>query len=387
MAETKKRDYGKISILKLKSYAEKHTALFTAIFSALIASTTVYLQLCYYVYNYGKLSYFNIDVNTVRLVNDSNIFNILFYIIISAVMLAMNYFGYYFYRKNSLFKYFCSLFPLSLFMSFLLFDYTYKFRYIDIAKNPEFIIVIFIFAMLFIPISNIFVLICAVNPSIDEMFCRLENKYLMVNKKYYENKDSHIIFRVIQIKQMLRIWRKIMRKSNDENYSEDDRTQNINLLYILCKNNKLPYKNLIEENLNKLHKRIDDYKNECKQNNDTPNPYRISNPISVTIIIILILSTVVILFFSMGYFQEKTVKTIDIIENTTYFSEKRTNCAIIYQNDENVLMSPCYIENNELVVNTSYQYQTKIIGVKKHIMHFGKMTVKTQDDLDNYICE
>lgn len=32
MAETKKRDYGKISILKLKSYAEKHTALFTAIF-------------------------------------------------------------------------------------------------------------------------------------------------------------------------------------------------------------------------------------------------------------------------------------------------------------------------------------------------------------------
>lgn len=387
MAETKKMNYGKISILKLKSYAEKHTALFTAIFSALIASTTVYLQLCYYVYKYGQLSYFNIDVNTVRLVNDSNKFNILFYIVISAVMLAMNYFGYYFYKKSSLLKYFCSLFPSSLFMSLLLFDYTYKFRYIDIAKNPEFIIVIFIFAMLFIPVSNIFVLICAVNPSIDEMFCRLENKYLRVNKKYYENEDSHIIFRVIQIKQMLRIWRKIMRKSNNKNYSEDDRTQSINLLYILCKNNKLPYKNLIEENLNKLHKRIDDYKNECKQNNDTPNPYRISNPISATIIIILILSTVVISFFSMGYFQEKTVKTIDIIENTTYFSEKRTDCAIIYQNDENVLMSPCYIENNELVVNTSYQYQTKIIGVKKHIMHFDKMTVKTQDDLDNYICE
>lgn len=99
MAETKKRDYGKISILKLKSYAEKHTALFTAIFSALIAATTVYLQLCYYVYKYGQLSYFNIDVNTVRLVNDSNKFNILFYIVISAVMLAMNYFGYYFYKK------------------------------------------------------------------------------------------------------------------------------------------------------------------------------------------------------------------------------------------------------------------------------------------------
>ena len=111
MAETKKRDYGKISILKLKSYAEKHTALFTAIFSALIAATTVYLQLCYYVYKYGQLSYFNIDVNTVRLVNDSNKFNILFCIVISAVMLAMNYFGYYFYRKNSLFKYFCGLFP------------------------------------------------------------------------------------------------------------------------------------------------------------------------------------------------------------------------------------------------------------------------------------
>ena len=45
MAETKKRDYGKISILKLKGYAEKHTALFTAIFSALIAATTVYLQI------------------------------------------------------------------------------------------------------------------------------------------------------------------------------------------------------------------------------------------------------------------------------------------------------------------------------------------------------
>ena len=50
-------------------------------------------------------------------------------------------------------------------------------------------------------------------------------------------------------------------------------------------------------------------------------------------------------------------------------------------------MSPCYIENNELVVNTSYQYQTKIIGIKKHIVHFDKMTVKTQDDLDDYICK
>ena len=177
MAETKKRDYGKISILKLKSYAEKHTALFTAIFSALIAATTVYLQLCYYVYKYGQLSYFNIDVNTVRLVNDSNKFNILFCIVISAVMLAMNYFGYYFYRKNSLFKYFCGLFPLSLFMSFFLFDYTCKFQYIDIAKNHEFVIVIFVLAILFIPFSNIFVIICAVNPSIDEMICRLENKY------------------------------------------------------------------------------------------------------------------------------------------------------------------------------------------------------------------
>ena len=100
MAETKKRDYGKISILKLKSYAEKHTALFTAIFSALIASTTVYLQLCYYVYNYGKLSYFNIDVNTVRLVNDSNIFNILFYIIISNYLSAIQLYINFYIKSN-----------------------------------------------------------------------------------------------------------------------------------------------------------------------------------------------------------------------------------------------------------------------------------------------
>lgn len=387
MAETKKRDYGKISILKLKSYAEKHTALFTAIFSALIAATTVYLQLCYYVYKYGQLSYFNIDVNTVRLVNDSNKFNILFYIVISAVMLAMNYFGYYFYKKSSLLKYFCSIFPSSLFMSLLLFDYTYKFRYIDIAKNPEFVIVIFILAILFIPFSNIFVIICAVNPSIDEMICRLENKYLRVNRKYNENRNRHIIFRAIQIKQMLKTWRKIMRKSNNKNHSEYIKIQSVNLSIILHKNYKILYSDAIEKALDELHINIDKFKNECEQNSKILNPHRISNPIIGIAAIILILSFIVLSFFSMGYFQEKSVKTIDIIENTTYFSEKRTDCAIIYQNDENVLMSPCYIENNELVVNTSYQYQTKIIGIKKHIVHFDKMTVKTQDDLDDYICK
>lgn len=387
MAETKKEDYGKISILKLKGYAEKHTALFTAIFSALIAATTVYLQLCYYVCKYGQLSYFNIDVNTVRLVNDSNKFNILFYIVISAVMLAMNYFGYYFYRKNSLFKYFCGLFPLSLFMSFLLFDYTYKFRYIDIAKNPEFVIVIFVLAILFIPFSNIFVIICAVNPSIDEMFCRLENKYLRVNRKYNENRNRHIIFRVIQIKQMLKTWRKIMRKSNNKKHSEYIKIQSVNLSIILHKNYKILYSDAIEKALDELHISIDKFKNECEQNSKILNPHRISNPIIGIAAIILILSIIVLSFFSMGYLQEKSIKTIDVIESSTYFSENNTDCAIIYQNDEYILVSPCYIKDKELIINTSYQYQTKIIGIKKHIIHFDKMTVKTQDDLDNYICK
>lgn len=59
----------------------------------------------------------------------------------------------------------------------------------------------------------------------------------------------------------------------------------------------------------------------------------------------------------------------------------------LYQNDEYILVSPCYIKDKELVINTSYQYRTKIIGIKKHIVHFDKMTVKTQDDLDDYICK
>lgn len=42
---------------------------------------------------------------------------------------------------------------------------------------------------------------------------------------------------------------------------------------------------------------------------------------------------------------------------------------------------------NKYLINTSYQYRTKIIGIKKHIVHFDKMTVKTQDDLDDYICK
>lgn len=65
----------------------------------------------------------------------------------------------------------------------------------------------------------------------------------------------------------------------------------------------------------------------------------------------------------------------------------RQRVGIIYQNDEYIMVSPCYIKDKELVINTSYQYRTKIIGIKKHIVHFGKMTVKTQDDLDNYICK
>lgn len=282
---------------------------------------------------------------------------------------------------------FAVYFPYLYLCRFFLFDYTCKFQYIDIAKNHEFVIVIFVLAILFIPFSNIFVIICAVNPSIDEMICRLENKYLRVNRKYNENRNRHIIFRVIQIKQMLKTWRKIMRKSNNKNHSEYIKIQSVNLSIILHKNYKILYSDAIEKALDELHINIDKFKNECEQNSKILNSHRISNPIIGIAAIILVLSIIVLSFFSMGYLQEKSVKTIDVIESSTYFSENNTDCAIIYQNDEYILVSPCYIKDKELVINTSYQYRTKIIGIKKHIVHFDKMTVKTQDDLDDYICK
>lgn len=163
--------------------------------------------------------------------------------------------------------------------------------------------------------------------------------------------------------------------------------QSVNLSIILHKNYKILYSDAIEKALDELHINIDKFKNECEQNSKILNSHRISNPIIGIAAIILVLSIIVLSFFSMGYLQEKSVKTIDVIESSTYFSENNTDCAIIYQNDEYILVSPCYIKDKELVINTSYQYRTKIIGIKKHIVHFDKMTVKTQDDLDDYICK
>ena len=215
---------------------------------------------------------------------------------------------------------------------------------------------------------------------------------VLIQKKYvallYRDSDKTTEHWVLAIGLTTpKTWRKIMRKSNNKNHSEYIKIQSVNLSIILHKNYKILYSDAIEKALDELHINIDKFKNECEQNSKILNSHRISNPIIGIAAIILVLSIIVLSFFSMGYLQEKSVKTIDVIESSTYFSENNTDCAIIYQNDEYILVSPCYIKDKELVINTSYQYRTKIIGIKKHIVHFDKMTVKTQDDLDDYICK
>lgn len=374
----------KPALAYIKDFAKNNTSLFTAICSTILAVTTVYLKLCYFSYNYGMLAYFNINVNTVKLINDGNIFNVLFYMLVAATMLIMNYIGYCCYRKNSLLKYFCFLFPISLIVSFFLFNNTSHINFEDLFKNLEYCIAIFITAILIIPLSNIAIIITALFPTVEESFYRLENKLAKIEK----NKDKCIKFRVLTTQRMLTKSRKLLLKQKVGSYNKQrykkDKSKNNNLLrcFLICKNNDC--NELIEQNINDIQKNIRIYKEELENKENKYNSYRITDPIKMGSIIILIFALIVFSFFVSGYDQGKNTKTIDIVESTTCFSAKSIDCATIYENDEYMILSPCYIKDDELYINTLYQYRISTYKINKHTMSFQNVHIDKQDKLDKY---
>lgn len=247
----------KLTVSSIKDFAKNNTALFTAFCSTILAVTTVYLKLCYFSYNYGMLTFFNINVNTVKLINDGNIFNILLYIIISATILIMNYIGYCCYRKNSLLKYFCFLLPISLMASFFLFNNTFHIDFEYLFKNKYYCIVIFITAILIIPLLNIAIIITVLFPNVEESFCRLENKLAKLDTNTNTNKYAEF-FQALKTQRILTKSRKLLLKQNASSYNqqrdENEQSENSNLLSYFLKYKTNNRKKLIEKNINDIKK-------------------------------------------------------------------------------------------------------------------------------------
>lgn len=374
---------------RIKEYAEEHTALFTAICSGLVAFFAICLKLCYFSYQYGKLAAFHIDMNTVDLIKDTTIFNVLFYIVLAGILIIVNYLGYLSYRHNALIKYFLGLFLLFLVLCSILFSNLLEASLFDIVKNINYVFLIVFFSIIFVPIINMIVIINTISPSINDLNCRLETKYNKTNKKYNKDKQKHIKKYTIQLNKLLLKKEKIEAKNN----KVKNRDKLIKRFFSLLKLRVTSYKNTKEFNLKTIQKnieQIDDYikkyKLEFENMSKDKSLYKNTEWFFKIIITAIILVVIVIMLFIVGYNQTKDITSIDIIENTSYFIKENntTDCAIIYQNDKYIIVSPCYEEDNKLKINTSYQYRTENSNITKHNVTYNTITITQYGDLTEY---
>ena len=375
------------SIIKtIKDFAKDNAALFTAICSVIFAFAVFYPKLCYFAYNYGKIARFNIDVNTVKLVSDSDIYSIVFYIIVSIAVLIMNYIGYYCYKKNSLFIYFVCLLPISLIVSFISFYETAHINLKELFGNKWYCAVVFITAISIIFISNSMIILVAISPSLDESFCRLQNKLEKIDGKYRKNADKHVKFRTFKTQKLLKKSQKLLLKQDlNSNKQETDKNKSINCESPQEERKQPNCNELIKNNISEIQKNIKIYKDESAKKETQYNPYRITDHRKLSVIIIVVFFVLFIIgFATIGCVQKSSIKEVGIVENTTYFSEETTNAAVIYQNDEYMILLPCYIKDDVMHVNTSYQYRTVVGNVNTHFVSIQSLEVESQDELDEY---
>ena len=374
------------SVIKtIKDFAKNNAALFTKICSLIFAFVVFYPKLCYFAYNYGKIARFNIDIHTVKLVSDSDIYSIVFYIIVSIVVLIMNYIGYYCYKKNSLLIYFVCLLPISLIISIFSFHETAHIDLNELFHNIWYCAVVFITAISIIFISNSMIILVAISPSLDESFCRLQNKLEKIDGKYRKNADKHVKFRTFKTQKLLKKSQKLLLKQDlNSNKQETDKNKSINCESPQEERKQPNCNELIKNNISEIQKNIKIYKDESAKKETQYNPYRITDHRKLGVIIVAFFALIIIGFATVGRFQESSIKKIGIVENTTYFSEEATNAAVIYQNDEYMILLPCYIKDDVMHVNTSYQYRTVVGNANTHFVSIQSLEVESQDKLDEY---
>lgn len=374
---------------RIKEYAEEHPSLFTAMCSGLVAFLTVVLKLCYFSYQYGKLSAFHIDMNTIVLIKDTSIFNILFYIILAGIMIIINYLGYIYYRQNLLIKYFIGLFPLTLVVCTILFSNITEISIPNIINNLNYIVLIVILSIIFVPLINMIVIINAIIPPINDLHCKLEAKYNKVNKRYNINninKQKYTKKCTIEYNILLFEIERIEAKKNKSKIFE----KKIKHLLQQFKLKLIPNKKFdietIKNNSEYIEKYIKEYKVELQKKSNNKKSDTNSDLLFKTIITAIMLIFIVCLLFIFGYSYSDGITKIDIIENANYFVEngKTTDCAVIYENDEYIIVSPCYEEDNKLKINTSYQYRTENSNITKHNMIYNTITITQYGDLTKY---
>ncbi len=132
--------------------------------------------------------------------------------------------------------------------------------------------------------------------------------------------------------------------------------------------NKKFDKETIKNNLEYIEKYIKAYKVELQKKSNNKKSDTNSDLLFKTIITAIMLISIVCLLFVFGYYYSYGITKIDIIENENYFVDdsKKNDCAVIYENDEYIIVSPCYEDDNKLKINTSYQFRTENSNITKH---------------------
>lgn len=171
----------------------------------------------------------------------------------------------------------------------------------------------------------------------------------------------------------------------NSNKQETDKNKSINCESPQEERKQPNCNELIKNNISEIQKNIKIYKDESAKKETQYNPYRITDHRKLSVIIIVVFFVLFIIgFATIGCVQKSSIKEVGIVENTTYFSEETTNAAVIYQNDEYMILLPCYIKDDVMHVNTSYQYRTVVGNANTHFVSIQSLEVESQDELDEY---
>lgn len=296
----------KMLVLGIKKYAEKHTALFLGICSALFAVLTFVVNFFSYCYQVGYYSLLNIDIQHISLfvsVDNNVLYRISFYIAFACIMIVVNLIGYELYKKRKLIVYFLFLTMLLMLVIIIV---------VFISIGIEGIIDHFYSVLRLAGVYSFATVFCMLTPVVshaaslpdEETIIRLELKLKKLNK------DS------------IRKKRKI----------------------------------------EKCQDKIEKLKNKKSQVPQGPINQKLNVRLASCMIVILLVLVLVVIPMGLGSYQStqnRTYKTLNRSVLAEVSDATFEKYVVLFEDDEYIILAPCNDTVEVLTIDTSRQLQVK----------------------------
>lgn len=334
---------------KVKKYAEKHTALVTAIISGVLTATILFLNLLYASYKVGELAYFNVDTSY-AFTQDRNslILKILFYLSFASIFLLTNFLGYLSYLRRFFIKYILILTSVLIVLFYTVLAVMCDSK--EIFNEFVSVLITVSFYSFFFAISlSSFSIAYMMSPSKKDKIARLElKKSKLTNKEKLTEKKKNKINKKIEA---------------------------------------------LNQTLNKK-----DTSNINSENKNTDHHYLKTLLFLKPILIVCYIGIVVIAFLWLGFsqsghktsFDTISINSLSSMPDNTFYEYQFEEYIILFENSEYMIISPYVTEQNDtdndnITIFTSLQIKTDNKNVIRKKRSIKNITIDSNvNDLDNY---